>query len=132
MARKAAMLKESSMTYLTLFASSGTLICCALPIILVSLGLGATVAALTSDFPLLVTIAEYKTWVFVGSGGLLLVSGWLMYRSRRTCPTEPELARLCQKTQTWNRRIYWTSITLWGIGFSAAYLALPIRIWLDV
>ena len=103
MARKAAMLKESSMTYLTLFASSGTLICCALPIILVSLGLGATVAALTSNFPLLVTIAEYKTWVFVGSGGLLLVSGWLMYRSRRTCPTEPELARLCQKTQTWNR-----------------------------
>ncbi len=132
MARKAAMLKESSMTYLTLFASSGTLICCALPIILVSLGLGATVAALTSDFPLLVTIAEYKTWVFVGSGGLLLMSGWLMYRSGRACPTEPELARLCQKTQTWNRRIYWTSITLWGIGFSAAYLALPIRIWLDV
>ncbi len=132
MARKAAMLKESSVTYLTLFASSGTLICCALPIILVSLGLGATVAALTSDFPLLVTIAEYKTWVFVGSGGLLLMSGWLMYRSGRACPTEPELARLCQKTQTWNRRIYWTSITLWGIGFSAAYLALPIRIWLDV
>lgn len=132
MARKAAMLKESSMTYLTLFASSGTLICCALPIILVSLGLGATVAALTSDFPLLVTIAEYKTWVFLGSGGLLLMSGWLMYRSGRACPTEPELARLCQKTQTWNRRIYWTSITLWGIGFSAAYLALPIRIWLDV
>ncbi len=132
MARKAAMLKESSMTYLTLFASSGTLICCALPIILVSLGLGATVAALTSDFPLLVTIAEHKIWVFVGSGGLLLMSGWLMYRSGRACPTEPELARLCQKTQTWNRRIYWTSITLWGIGFSAAYLALPIRIWLDV
>jgi len=131
MARKAAMLKESSVTYLTLFASSGTLICCALPIILVSLGLGTTVAALTSNFPLLVTIAEYKTWVFVGSGGLLLISGWLMYRSGRTCPTEPELARLCQKTQTWNRRIYWTSITLWGIGFSAAYLALPIRIWLD-
>ena len=115
-----------------MFASSGTLICCALPIILVTLGMGATVAVLTSNFPLLVTIALYKAWVFVGSGALLLVSGWLMYRPVRACPTDPELGRLCDQTQAWNRRIYLSSVALWGIGFFAAYLALPLRILLDL
>jgi len=125
-------LKQTGLSWLTLFASGGTLICCALPIILVTLGLGATVAAFTSSFPLLVTIAQHKIWVFAGSGALLLLSGWLMYRPGRACPADPELGRLCDKTQVWNRRIYWTSVTLWGIGFVAAYLALPLRIWLDL
>ena len=95
--------KETGLIWLTLFASGGTLICCAL----------------------------HKTWVFAGSGSLLLVSGWLMYRPGRTCPTNPELNQLCDQTQVWNRRIFWSSATLWGIGFFAAYLALPLRMWLD-
>ena len=66
-----------------------------------------------------------------GSGALLLLSGWLMYRPGRACPADPELGRLCDQTQVWNRRIYWSSVALWGIGFFAAYLALPLRIWLD-
>jgi mercuric ion transport protein len=124
-------LKQTGLSWLTLFASSGTLICCALPIILVTLGLGAIVAALTSSFPFLITIAQHKTLVFAGSGALLLLSGWLMFRPGRTCPADQELGRLCDQTQVWNRRIYWTSATLWVIGFFAAYLALPLRMLLD-
>ncbi len=132
MTKSEVVLKQTGLSWLTLFASGGTLICCALPIILVTLGLGATVAAFTSSFPLLVTIAQHKAWVFAGSGALLLVSGWLMYRAGRACPADPELGRLCDQTQVWNRRIYWSSITLWGVGFFAAYLALPLRILLDL
>ncbi len=132
MSKSEVVLKQTGLSWLTLFASGGTLICCALPIILVTLGLGATVAAFTSSFPLLVTIAQHKAWVFAGSGTLLLVSGWLMYRAGRACPADPELGRLCDQTQVWNRRIYWSSVTLWGIGFFAAYLALPLRILLDL
>jgi len=119
------------LSWLTLFATSGTLICCALPIVLVTLGMGATVAALTSSFPIMVTIAQYKGWVFAGSGALLL-SGWLMSRRNRACPADPALSRLCDRTRLWSRRIYRTSATLWGIGFFAAYLALPLRILLDL
>ena len=122
--------KEGGVTWLTLFASTGTLICCALPIILVTLGLGATVVALTSTFPFLITLSQHKEWVFAGSGVMLLLSGWLMYRPGRACPVDPELGRLCNTTQVWNRRIYWSSVTIWGIGFFAAFLALPLRIWL--
>ena len=125
-------LKQTGLSWLTLFASSGTLICCALPIILVTMGLGATVAAFSSNFPVLVTIAQHKVWVFAGSGAMLLISSWLIYRPGHACPADPELGRMCDKTQVWNRRIYWTSVTLWGFGFCAAYLALPLRIWFDL
>jgi hypothetical protein len=123
--------KENGMTWLTLFVTTGTLICCALPIALVMLGLGATVATLTGSFPFLITLSEYKAWVFTGSGALLGLSAWLLYRSGRSCPADP-VGELCSKIQVWNRRIYWTSVAIWGIGFFAAYLALPIRIWLGV
>lgn len=123
--------KDSSVTWLALFASTGTLICCALPIILVTLGLGATVAALTSAFPFLITLSQHKVWVFAFSGVMLGAAGWLLYRSGRACPTAPKLGELCNKTRLWNRRIYWTSVCIWVIGFFAAYIALPLRIWLE-
>ena len=125
-------MKLTGLSWLSLFASGGTLICCALPVILVTLGMGATVAAITSNFPLLVTIALHKVWVFAGSAALLLVSGWLMYRPGRACPEDPGLGEQCDQTQVWNRRIYLSSVVLWVIGFFAAYLALPLRILLDL
>jgi len=123
---------DTTVNWLALFASTGTLVCCALPIILVTLGLGATVAALTSSFPFLITLSLYKTWVFAGSGAMLGFSGWLMYRPGRACPTDPDLARACNTAQVWNQRVFWTSMTIWGIGVFAAFLALPLRIWLGV
>lgn len=126
------LLRQNSVTWLALFTSTGTLICCALPILFVMLGLGATVAAVTSTVPFLVTLALHKNWVFAGSGLMLAASGWLLYRPGRACPSDPELGRLCERADRWNRRIHGLSAAIWGIGFFAAYLALPIRIWLGV
>lgn len=125
-----ARLKDNGVAWLTLFATTGTLICCALPIVLVTLGLGATVAALTSAFPFLITMSQYKEWVFAFSAAMLGLSGWLLRRAGRHCPSDPELRTLCEKTTVWNQRIYWSSVSIWGIGFIAAYIALPLRIWL--
>jgi hypothetical protein len=125
-------LKEGHLTWLTLFASTGTLICCALPIILVTLGLGATVAALTSVFPFLITLSEHKAWIFAFSAIMLTLSGWLLYRTGRSCPSDHETADLCRKANLWNRRIYWSSVIIWCIGAFAAYLALPLRMWLEI
>ena len=123
--------KEAGLTWLALFTTTGTLVCCALPITLVSLGLGATMASLVSVAPFLVTLSQHKVWVFSISGGLLALSGSLMYRPGRACPVDPALGRLCSKTQLWNRRIFWTSVALWSIGFFAAFLALPLQIWFE-
>jgi len=115
---------------LTLFTTTGTLVCCALPIILVTLGLGATVAAMTSALPFLITLSLHKTWVFAFSGLMLALSGWLMYRPGRACPADAALGKKCATAHQWNKRLYWTSVVIWSIGFFAAYLALPLRIWL--
>ncbi len=122
--------REKSLTWLALFASTGTLICCALPIAFVMLGLGATIAAISSSVPFLVTLSLHKGWVFAASAMLLASSGWLLFRSGRECPVDPQLAALCDRALLWNRRIFRAAVAIWGIGFFAAYLALPLRIWL--
>tara|TARA_R110002167_G_scaffold365860_2_gene591692 strand:+ start:13188 stop:13652 length:465 start_codon:yes stop_codon:yes gene_type:complete len=123
--------KETGLTWLALFTTTGTLVCCAIPITLVTLGMGATVASMVSNFPFLVILSLYKSWVFGISGSLLALSAWLMYRPGRSCPVDPKLDALCNKTQVWNRRIYWFSVVLWCIGFFAAFLALPLQLWLE-
>jgi len=118
---------SSSISWLTLFASSGTLICCALPIILVTLGMGATVAALTSSLPFLIVLSQHKVWVFIFSGLMLALSAWVLYRPGQQCPVDPQQAEICRTSKKWNRRIYWASVIIWIIGFSAAFIALPVR-----
>jgi len=118
-------------TLLALFVSSGTLICCALPITLVTLGFGATVASLSSAFPFLVNLSEYKTWVFVLSALMLLIAGLALFRPGRSCPSDPALGAACARSQRWGRYIWWLSVSLFCIGFFAAYLALPLLIWFE-
>jgi len=119
------------LTLITLFMTTGTLVCCALPITLVTLGMGATMASLVTAAPFLVTLGQYKVLVFSVSALLIAVSAWLMYRPGRYCPTDPQLAEVCNRTQRWNRRVVWFSGILWSIGFFAAYLSLPLTIWLE-
>ncbi len=123
--------KQTGLTWLALFATTGTLVCCAIPITLVTLGMGATVAAMVSNFPFLVILSQHKIFVFGFSAGMLALAAYMMYRPGRSCPVEPELGALCNKTQVWNHRIYWFSVVLWCIGFFSAFLALPLQMWLD-
>ncbi len=119
------------LTWLALFTTTGTLVCCALPITLVTLGLGATVAAMTSTFPFLITLSQHKVWVFAFSAIMLALAGWAMYRPGRSCPADAELGQACNRAMVWNRRIWWVSVGIWSIGFFAAWLALPLLQWLE-
>jgi hypothetical protein len=125
------MTRSSRLGWLGLFTSLGTLLCCALPILLVTMGFGAVVASVTSQSPWLVTLVEQKIWMFSVSGGLLALSAWVIWSPRKTCPTDPDLALYCQQAKRWNLRLFWVALTIWIIGFFAAYLALPLRIWIE-
>lgn len=118
--------RDGAVSVLTLFTSGGTLVCCALPITLVSLGLGSAVVGLTGAFPWLIALSKHKAWVFAGSALLLAFGAWMIYRPGRSCPTDPNLRRLCERADKWNRRLHSISAVIWGIGFTAAYLSLPI------
>ena len=122
-----ARLTDTLLSFATLLFSGGTLLCCALPILLVSLGLGAGVVYLTNAFPWLVVLSRHKIWTFMISGAFLLLTAWVIYRPGRSCPADPELARLCMKADRWNRRVLWLTVGVYGVGFFAAYLWLPLR-----
>ncbi len=117
--------------WLALFVSGGTLICCALPIVLVSLGFGAVAASLFYNIPGLLFLAEQKAWTLGLSASLLAVLAWLVWRPGQSCPADPQLAALCTRARTWNRRIFFVGVVIWGIGFFFSYLILPLRLWLE-
>lgn len=118
--------------YLTLFASAGTLVCCALPSLLVLLGLGATVATVVSAVPSLVTLSRHKEWVFAASA--LLVAGNIYYVYRLAPRMLAERGRCegddpttCARVSRVSRVLLWISVTLLGIGAAVAYL-LPLAL----
>src|ERR1700682_446609 len=81
------------LSYLSLFTSFGTLLCCALPSLLVLLGLGATVASFLSAVPWLVTLSHHKNWVFAISGLLIAGNFFYIYVLARACKRADWLAR---------------------------------------
>ncbi|MGH8130818.1 MAG: hypothetical protein ACRES3_08195 [Steroidobacteraceae bacterium] len=123
---------ESAVGLGTLLLSTSTLVCCALPILLVSVDLGASVAAITSAAPWLVALSAHKAWMFTGSGLALAAATYLLYRPGRACPTDPRLAVLCARADRWNRAVLATSAVIWVVGFAAAFLWLPVRRWIGV
>lgn len=112
--------------WLVLFASVPTLVCCALPIAFVTLGFGASWAALYSAVPLIGFVAGNKIWFFVISALILALAAYVQFRPGRSCPTDPELAALCASADRWNKRLIFAALAVWLIGFASAYLSLPL------
>lgn len=118
--------------WLVLLTASTTLVCCVIPIVLVTLGFGAVVAALYGNLPFLTFMGLHKEWTFALTALILALAAWALFRPGRACPADPELARACESADKWNRRLFFASLALWGIGFFAAYFLLPLALWLDL
>ena len=114
--------RPRSWSWVLLFTTSATLTCCALPILLVSLGFGAAVASVAGAVPWLVELSLHKSWIFAGSGLMIIAAAGVIHRPGRICPTDPELALACARADVWNRRFLWLSAAIWSLGFAAAYL----------
>lgn len=118
--------------WVTLFVTGGTLLCCALPILLVSMGFGAVIASLNYNIPGLMFLAENKFWTLSLAALLLVLLAWVIWRPNQACPTDPELATTCEAAKNWNQRIFWISVVVWSVGFFFSVLLLPLRQLLDV
>lgn len=120
-------------SFLTLFTSLGTLLCCAFPSLLVLFGLGATVAAILSEVPWLVSLSHHKHWVFFVSG--LLIAGNFVY----VYGVAPKLQMrngacgpaACQTASRFSRIVLWCSIGLYLVGCFTAYLLGPLLVRFD-
>jgi|TARA_B100001939_G_C16901477_1_gene600182 uncharacterized iron-regulated membrane protein len=112
---------------LSLFTSLGTLFCCALPALFVVLGAGAALAGLLSNAPYLIVLSKYKVLLFLISGSLMIISGYLIWRSRNApCPADPLKARACKRLRIASLAIYFFSVTIYAIGFFFAFIITKI------
>lgn len=110
-------------TFFSLFASGGTLLCCALPALLVSLGAGAVVAGAAANFPFLVVLSENKIFVFTLAAALLVTAGTMQWRARNLpCPIDQEEAKVCSSTRFLSRRLYFISIAIFVVGACFAFV----------
>ena len=120
-------IKSGLINYLTLFSSTGTLLCCALPALLVSLGLGAVMAGLATHVPGIIWVSEKKIVVFIFAGFMLLMNGILMWSNRNApCPLDPKLRESCIRGRKLSRTIYFVSVFIFGVGFFFAFVAPQI------
>jgi mercuric ion transport protein len=125
---------SSLLSYFSLFTSVGTLLCCALPSLLVLAGLGASVASTLSALPWLVALSRHKQWTFAVSGVLIALSFLNMYylaprlRAKACAPDNPSA---CEDASKFSRVLLWVSAAIYAIGFFSAYLLGPILTKLD-
>lgn len=121
--------KVLAVNWLVLFTSSATLLCCAIPALLVSLGLGAVLIGLLSNVPQLIWISEHKPLVFGIAGSLLLLAGLMQWRSSKLpCPADKQLAQACMKARKMSNVIYGISLLFFAVGSWFAFVA---PYWLD-
>lgn len=118
--------KNLFVSYLGLFTAFGTLLCCALPSLLVALGMGATVAGFIGVFPQVVVLSEHKNWVFGISLALIVLAVAALYLQRNApCPIDPLEARACTVARWWSVRIVVLAALFWSVGFMVAFV-LPV------
>ncbi len=116
--------KQNLLPMLSLFTSLGTLLCCALPALLVTLGMGAVMAGLISTAPWITALSAYKPVVFAVSGIMIALAGFMQWRSRNApCPIDPIKARACGTLRKLSIGILIFSTIIYMIGFFFAFLA---------
>jgi hypothetical protein len=107
----------------SLFASSSTLVCCALPALLVAMGAGAVLSSLVSAVPQVVLLSEHKIELFIFAGLMLTASGALQWRNRTApCPIDVKLRDACLRTRKTAAWMYGISVAIYLIGGWFAFL----------
>ena len=125
---------SSLLSYFSLFTSVGTLLCCALPSLLVLAGLGASVASTLSAMPWLVTLSRHKQWTFAASGiliGLSFLNTYYVAPRVKAKACAPDNPSACDDASKFSRVLLWVSAAICVVGFFSAYILGPILTKID-
>src|SRR6056300_1824178 len=115
--------KIKNISILSLFTSTGTILCCALPALLVTIGAGAALSSVISVFPQIVWVSKYKVYIFTAAFILIVLSGYLQWYARKLpCPSDKLLAAQCMRARKLSLKIYFISVVTLIIGFAFAFV----------
>ena len=122
-------LRSPVLSYFSLFTSLSTLLCCALPSLLVLFGLGASVASMLSFFPWLTVLSRHKLLTFSISGVLIACSFLNTYyvlprMKAEACSADNPNA--CEEASRLSRILLWISAVIYAVGFLVASVLGPI------
>src|SRR6478609_7989000 len=107
----------------SLLASSGTLVCCAIPALLVALGAGAALSSLVAVFPQIVWLSEHKPLIFGFATTAMILAGCLQWRGRYApCPVDSAQRDICLRTRKIALRVYIASVLCLAIGVFFAFI----------
>ena len=126
--------RSAVLSYFSLFTSLSTLLCCALPSLLVLFGLGASLASMLSFFPWLAALSRHKVLTFSISGVLIACSFLNAYYvlprwgARECLPDRPSA---CIETSKLSRIVLWVSAAIYAMGFLVAFVIGTILSKLD-
>jgi hypothetical protein len=110
-------------SFFSLFGSMSTLLCCALPVTLVSLGLGASFASLTSSFPQIIWLTSHKDTIFVITAIMLATSYIMMkYSEKQACPIDIDQRYACSSSKEVSNKLFCLTIIIYFIGLMFSYL----------
>lgn len=101
--------------------------CCALPIVLVTLGMGSVVASVVSALPFLAWLSQYKAATFSVAGLVLAYSWWQLRRTGRSGQCNIEDG----KRRKWQKWVLGINTAIFVAAVFAAYALLPIVLWLE-
>ena len=118
---------KNASSYFTLFFSASTLLCCALPSLLVAIGAGGVMASIYANVPGFTTFVQNKNMIFIIVAILLLINGLSLWFNRNApCPLDAKKAMICMKSRKITRIIYFISLGIYFVGFFFSYLAVKL------
>ena len=117
---------QKIMSVVALFGSTGTLLCCALPVTLAALAGGAAVGSMLSVFPWIIPLSQHKGWLFLVAGVLITFNGILLLRPKGKLACSITGGKGCEVAGGFSKAMLWISMAIYIIGASVAYALVPV------
>ncbi|MDB2439784.1 hypothetical protein N9W89_13810 [Hellea sp.] len=115
--------RETAAPTVALVTSLSTLICCTLPAVMITLGMGAALSSLTSNVPQLIWLSAHKPLVFGGSFILLCLAWAVRYLTRNMpCPADPAQAKACARLRAIGGWVLYIGFGVWAVGAFSAFV----------
>ena len=119
-------MKEKILSFLSLFTSTATLFCCALPALIAVLAGGAAVSAYATSLPFIIPLSQHKGWIFVIAGILIGINFLFTLKPKSKIVCAVTGGKGCDAAGKFTRTMMWISLIIYVIGAFMAYGIVPI------
>ena len=119
------------MSFLALFTSTGTLLCCAIPACIALLAGGAAIGTYVTLFPWVIPLSRHSGAIFIVAGVMISISAvfTLMPKSKLACSVTG--GKGCEVAGTWTKAMFWFSVAVYSVGGFMTYAVVPLMRWFD-